>query len=443
MPAGDAPKQNTSVFSGLATTLMVAASVVLVALNWWGLRFRLRRRVDGWRRGAGLILRGEGATFILSAFGLDTGAQARSSATSFDAPRHVSERLAAFLAGEAELHRRVRRGELEDKSEPCTGPSYTLGFERWVEGPARFVRPDLWTGTDCSAARPQESGGTTDPLLNIICRISDAGAVDIWVRVNHVGTDGAPVQEALSRLESQWGSRETVFFPTPEEFAPYAGPRRCPGRDDAAEAQVFIDFTPLLEWRKRMNESLPEPLTVGAALIWQMAQHPAFADRFIASAVQVRPSRGMGRGVSMLVIRPSKYFSRRNGLANFARVFNRQVYLAHRRRNAGCKALDAAALIPVTLELALLKSAMRRGGRDFGSMGLSILKDAKVFGAPLADIGHDDGFLAIGGMDLPTRDGRRVGCVTIKAPAHKIADYPKRLCEVIEACAEPQPVTAR
>ncbi|HEX4794939.1 MAG TPA: hypothetical protein VH370_14155, partial [Humisphaera sp.] len=55
--------------------------------------------------------------------------------------------------------------------------------------------------------------------------------------------------------------------------------------------------------------------------------------------------------------------------------------------------------------------------------------------APLADIGHADGFLAIGRMDLPTNDGRRVGCVTIKAPSHKIADYPRYLREVIEACA--------
>src|SRR5882724_7950083 len=111
MLADDLPSRQTSVFSGLATRLMAAAGVVLVALNWWGLRFGLRRRVDGWRRGAGLILRGEGATFVLSAFGLDVPSETGGLPASIDGPKHVSQKLAAFLAGETELHRCVRRGE--------------------------------------------------------------------------------------------------------------------------------------------------------------------------------------------------------------------------------------------------------------------------------------------------------------------------------------------
>ena len=154
--------------------------------------------------------------------------------------------------------------------------------------------------------------------------------------------------------------------------------------------------------------------------------------------MEVRPKRGLGRAVDVLVVRPADYAGRSNGLADYARHFNRQVYLARGRRTAGCKTLDAAALGPGGLELALLHRAMKKGGKDFGSMGLSIIKDAEVFGAPLADVGHPDGFLAIGRMNLPTKDGGRVGCVTVKGPQDRIAEYPRFLRQVVDACAEPQ-----
>jgi hypothetical protein len=64
-------------------------------------------------------------------------------------------------------------------------------------------------------------------------------------------------------------------------------------------------------------------------------------------------------------------------------------------------------------------------------MALTILKDASVFGAPLADAGHVDGFIALGSAALTTRDGRKVGCVTIKGPHQRIADYPRLLSEAV------------
>ena len=53
-----------------------------------------------------------------------------------------------------------------------------------------------------------------------------------------------------------------------------------------------------------------------------------------------------------------------------------------------------------------------------------MLKDARVFGAPLAETGHINGFIAIGSLALPTESGKPVGCITIKGPAERIAEYP-------------------
>jgi hypothetical protein len=79
---------------------------------------------------------------------------------------------------------------------------------------------------------------------------------------------------------------------------------------------------------------------------------------------------------------------------------------------------------------------LARKARIRQPLGLTVLKHASVFGTPCADAGHPDGFMAIGNVSLPATDGRRVGSVTIKAPAEKITDYAENLRQAIEACAQ-------
>ncbi len=206
----------------------------LLLVNRAILGLGLRQRPDGWRRGSGLVLRGEASTFVLSAFGLRASPATES---------NIAAQLAEFLAKERGLFICIQRGAGEDAPSRCDGPSYTLGFQPWVDGPARFIRPDDWTGSKCFTH-------THDPLFNFICRVSSEGEVDVWLRVNHIGTDGVPAQELMSRLEASWGIAKEVVFPTPDEFMPFHLTRRCNGRDELAEVQAFIDFAPLLAWRK-------------------------------------------------------------------------------------------------------------------------------------------------------------------------------------------------
>ena len=417
---------------GLKSRAALAVGAGVLLANRLALRAGLRRRTDGWRRAAGLVLRGEAATFVLSAFGLRARSATEPPGTGPGQVRsHVAARLAAFLGAETEFHIRVRRGAEMDRAEGCARASYTLAFAPRVEGAARFVPPSDWSGRD---AERETSGEGRDPLFNFVCRMGDDGGVDVWARVNHIGTDGVPAQELLTRLETAWGSAERVLYPAPREFAPHATP--LVGRPGHGQVQAFIDFAPLLAWRKRMNAGLPEPLTISSALMWRLASHPDLTGRHIGTTVEVPALGGLGRGVGVVVVRPAEYLGRPDGLARYARDFARQIDQTRRRASGGCRALDAAAFVPARLCTALLKHALDRQPAAFGTLGLTILKDAKVFGAPLGDAGHADGFIALGGLALPTAEGGTVGCVTVKGPTARIASYADLLENVVRGCVD-------
>lgn len=413
----------------LGTKLAVGAGIGLVLANRALIGLKLRQRKDGWRRGAGLVLRDQPATYVLSAFGLDAWSDDRANRNSDRAATeaHVSARLTNFLADARECHVRVTRNGLEDRAEGCDRSTYTIAFQPWVDGCERFVRPDEW------ADRARDDG--TRDVLNLVARIASNGACDLWFRINHVATDGVPMQEMISRLESQWGTVGPVVFPTPEEFAPHVRPRSCPSatRGDLCEMQTFVDFSPLLAWRKRMNATLSEPMPISAALKWALASQAELAKVIIGSTVDVPALKHLGRGVGVVVIRAGDYPRNAAGLAAYVREFNRQIELTRTRRNGGAKTLDACAHVPPRLASTLLRHALEHDPRAFGTMGLSILKDAKVFGAPLGDAGHADGFIAIGSVALPASDGRRVGCVTIKGPRGRVEGYPKIIRDAMDA----------
>jgi hypothetical protein len=233
----------------------------------------------------------------------------------------------------------------------------------------------------------------------------------------------------LSRLEAAWGT-VPVAFPAPSDFQACSIIQPITGRPDHGILQAFVDFSPLLSWRKRENERLAEPMTFSAAVLWRLAQQPALAGRHMGTTVEVAPTKGLGRGVGVVVVRPADYLGQRNGLARYVRDFNAHVDRTRRRASASCKTLDAAALAPARLAEALIRFGLDQGTTAFGSLGLTVLKDAKVFGTPIGDAGHADGFIAIGSAALPTPDGRRVGCVTVKGPLAKLREYPAILANL-------------
>lgn len=408
----------------------LAAGAGMLFLNQCALRAGLCRRPDGWRNAAGCVLRGEQACFVLSAFGLNTRAAHERGTASTDASQEqtITRRLASFLEREPSMHRRIVPGEHRDRAEPCGAGSYTLRFEDWTDGPERFVRPEQW-GEPPGAREPL-------PLLNFVCRRGVGDRIDLWVRANHVGTDGVPVQEMMSRLEREWGLVEETTFPSPEEFGPHSRVRECPGRRGIGEVQTLVDFSRLLDWRKRANAVLAEPMTVSAALMWCLSQHPEFADLHMGTTLDMPATSGQDRGVGVVTLCPAEYHRRERGLERYVHDFNRRLEQARGRAGTRGYVLDAAALMPERWTRRLLQHALENQPRAFGTLGLTMLKDAIVFGAPIGDAGHENGFIAVGSMALPTGDGRRVGCVTIKGPKEKIARYPRHIRDAVDRCAQ-------
>lgn len=423
------------------TPLLLLAAVALL-FNRLLLACRLRKRRDGWRRATGLVLRGECSMFVLSAFALDPwpsrGEGERPvDATAEQTQSQIARRLHQFLTGETACHVRIINGPGESRPEPTATPSYTLAFQPWTDGPARFVMPTDWSPGPLSPPDAAQPG--IGPLLNIVCRAGPRGECDLWFRINHVGADGVPMQEVLTRLESDWGTVYPVLFPTPEEFEPFTQPRPAPGCDGLAQVQFFADFAPLLAWRKRQNARLSEPMTVSAALLWQLGNLPEFKQFRLGTTVDVAADARTPRGVGVVVTRAGD-----DRLDRFVRRFNRDLDLNRRRASFGCGMLDASALMPASLAAPQLRFALTKVSMAFGAVGLTMLKDAKVFGTPIADAGHNRGFIAIGSLSLPCADGRPggIGCVTVKGDPGTIGAYPRLFHAAMAACSAAGNTTA-
>jgi hypothetical protein len=410
--------------------LVLAALFVLV--NRFLLRIGIRKPIDGWRCGATIALAQEPAKFVLSSFGLN--------ATS-DAPNvnglspdqihcHITRRLDAFLERDKQFFLCIEPGECKARILATDGPSYTFRFEPWVDGPRRFIRPDDWTGKSPSAV----PDGTL-PLFEFVIRVSADLGADVWVRINHAAMDGTPVQEMLGRLEKVWGIKSPTVFPDPESFEACTAPRPSPGRDGIVEVQTFLDFSPLLAWRKRQNEKLCEPMMLSAAIMWWLNKVPEFSRSRIGTTIDMPEikmgSKRLDRGVGMIVFRPADYFDLPDGLARYVEDFNREVAQTRQRKTRHCRTVDAAAYIPPVLLKAILCHGLSRKHRAFGKMGITIIRDAKVFGAPLGDCGHPGGFIAIGDVSLPSENGTRVGCVHVKGPECVITKYAALIREAI------------
>lgn len=413
-----------------ASRLSLVAGAGSLVLQYGLMRAGVRRRVDGWRRAACVVLRGEESTFVLSAFGLNAASETgeRPPTAQADREARVAGRLRTFLQGQPASRVRILRSPAEDRLEPGAEPNVAIAFEPWAAGPARFRSPRNWPSPDATA----QGGSVGDMvLLRVVCRVSESGVCDVWMRCNHAGIDGVPAQELLTALEGEWGLAGEVHYPTPEEFEPLSTPQECHGRMGLGEVQFFVDCSRIMAWRKEQNARLRKPITLAGAILWRLSRHERFAELHMGTTVELPASGGLERGVGVVVVRPGR-LSPDDGLPLFAADFNRQVERTRERRSRGCRTLDAAARVRPALAGDLLRDVLRRKPGAFGTVALTMLKDAKVFGAPIAQTGHEDGFLAIGGVGLPCRDGRRVGCVCIKGPLETIAPYPSLVRSILE-----------
>jgi len=305
-----------------------------------------------------------------------------------------------------------------------------VSFEAMPESTGRFLPPDF---------RFRRSAGCSG--LNVVARLSqDFRSVDVWLQIHHVAADGVPIQEMLVRLEKAWGVRQLPAFP---EDNPAKEPRVISVQPSPEERRIcevvdFINFQPLLAWREAMNaryrERMGGPAPVVCALLWQLARQPEFAGRKFSTTVDVPPTAAHARAVAMVGMRPADYSPDGSGFADFARDYLHQLAKARARGTAGWRMIRQVALLPAWLGEKALKVGAPQGRQLFGTVGVSIIKDARVFSAPLEDVGWYESFLAIGNLSLPCGGNGTVAAITARGEAQTVREYPRAVRLAIQAC---------
>ena len=273
---------------------------------------------------------------------------------------------------------------------------------------------------------------------------SQRDSVDLWVSAHHVGLDGVPLQDLLTRLEKAWGAAPNVFFPPATDGDAFHGPEGChaPGEREVDQLLTFVDFSAVIALRRQLNarygNAIGGEVTFGALLAWLLSQEPQFTGVRIASTVDVAASSGYDRDVDVVSLRPADYMTGSDawdGFAEYAREFNRLIAAARARTSPVRRGMQTAGLIPPWAHAALVRADPAALDNTFGTLCVTIIRDARVFVAPMTDLGLGHGFFAIGNTHLPTASGAQVAAVTVKGEAGRVGSYPAILQRVIERAA--------
>jgi hypothetical protein len=301
--------------------------------------------------------------------------------------------------------------------------------------PARRFRPPLF------AARRTLGFG----FLSWVARPGAApGTVDLWVSAHHVGIDGVPLQDLLERLERAWGAGEIVAFPPPAGRA-FIDPHPCqaPGEREVDQLVAFVDLSPLFALREDLNArhagAIGGPVTFGTLIAWLFSQEPEFAGVRIASTVDVAASSGYDRDVDVVSLRAADFATAEGpwgGFIEYAREFNRLIAAARARTSPVRAGMQTAGLIPAWAHAAVVRANPAALDDAFGTLCVTIVREARVFIAPMTDLGLTHGFFAIGSARLPSGTGTPVTSVSVKGEAGRIAHYPAILQRVIERAAK-------
>ncbi len=302
-----------------------------------------------------------------------------------------------------------------------------LSFET-ADAPARFSPPAF-----CS--RQTLGFG----YLSCVARASLGDTVDLWMSAHHVGLDGVPLQDLLSRLERAWGTA-AVTFPAATPGRAFSGPHRChaDGERPVELLTTFVDFTPVLELRRALTAQLGCEVTFGALVAWLFSQEPEFAGVRVASTVDVPASHSYERDVDVVSLRPADYATGPgpwDGLEGFAREFNRLIAACRERTSPVRVGMQTAGHLPAWAHSTLVRSAPAALDETFGTLCVTIIRDARVFVAPMTDLGLGLGFIAIGSATLPSASGGVVTSVSMKGDAGRIQHYPAILQRVIDRCS--------
>ena len=237
------------------------------------------------------------------------------------------------------------------------------------------------------------------------------------------------MQELLEELKKSWGSTEELIYPnlsnhdsSPEIY--YSGGK-------IFRARMFVDFSKFLQFRNYLNQTylkeMNGPATAASMIIWGVAKHEMFKKAKVLFPVDIADGVQFAdeRELSLLLIRPAKYFNSKNeleGFLQYQREFNKRLFATRHGSSDSYEMLDLYSLVhPIFYYLA--RDFFKESVSDYlGNMGLSMMKNAEMFISPLSDL-QKNGFIALGNMNVPTADGGRAGAVSICGSRREIKAY--------------------
>jgi hypothetical protein len=334
-------------------------------------------------------------------------------------PGALQRRVAAETTGDAVARRYVRR--------VLSGTFVSFGLLDGPDTDARWAVPDF-------LGRKHPGLG----VLNVHARLlPDLSQVDLWLQIHHVPVDGAPMQELLTALRAAWGSPAPPPFPAPPRGPDALAWRAStPDHDDSVFTVLdFADFRPLLALRRALagHDGAAEggPVPIPGLLAWCLAHHPRFAGDSFAVPTDLAAVDGLQRSVALAVARPGRFMDAAapdGGLAAYAADFRREVAQARARAGRVYRAFHYYALIPPAIQARIAGRAAARASELGGSVGITVLKDAEVFIAPISPVYRC--YIGLGNLRRPTAGGGEAGAVSMKLRDR--ADW-HALCDVLAA----------
>lgn len=264
-------------------------------------------------------------------------------------------------------------------------------------------------------------------MLGIVARFThDMQEVDLWCQFNHVATDGMPMQEFLNKLKADWGSAGQVVYPELKDNALANMQLRYAGEGNF-RALFFADFEPLLKVRSYLNKHYSEAMgghaTVAGLIMWGLSRYEVFLQQKILLPVDVGVIDGE-RILNLMMIRP-RQFSRigsKNPVEDYC-VFQKEMNLRLEQARSGHGAvsefLELCALMHPFFYHVARRIWPRALNEVLGTVGLSLLRDAEIFIAPMTEF-QSCGFIALGNLKMPTADNRTAAAVSIAGSRKQI-----------------------
>ncbi len=274
-------------------------------------------------------------------------------------------------------------------------------------------------------------------LMNIHCRFSaDLCEADLWCQFHHVPVDGSPMQIELESLGKEWGKCGKLLFPNDNsiELLPIKS-----GSKTFYQGRFFVDFSKVVQARRELNHyhlaNMGGPAAIASLLSWGLTQHNCLKDQKFAFPVDLSDiSRGDESELTLMFIKPQKYFDKKNkrdAFYRFQREFNQRLFSTRTREGENYEVLELYALTNRFVHFLTKKFMLRTIGKVIGSVGFSLIKTSDLCLCPYSDI-LVNGFISMGNIFVETEAGGKAGSVSIRGTKDQVESYMAAFIDVVE-----------